>query len=324
LLVAVAIFYIFSPQIMLLKVGEQEKVIKFESARVTGWNKGVKSFELYSKNGWAAEGGNTTYFEDVTGGKIFEGGKIIARDISAFEVRTFRRSEAIEAYAGKGVPLRLEINLQKEGSSEGGQRWAAVSAKELKYDPGEKKVHLLGDLALKRDDMRIFGESLTSDTSYDIFYVVGNVSVSLPGKIAFSENAEFIRKEDVLTLHRGAKLVLEKGGSFIKEEDLAALRNPEAREALEEKTVLECKELKLFTKTSDALAEGDVSVTQKERSAKADRAEYLDPQKIIILTGNVFMKKGKDWIRTEKVIVSVKDETFEASGRVETEFKLKK
>ena len=324
LLFAVAIFYIFSPGIMLLKIGENEKTVEFESARITGWDKGEKSFELYSKRGWATVGGNITYFEEVAEGKIFEKGKIIAKNIEAPEVKTFKHSEAIEAYAGGEKKIRLEINLQKEGSSEREARWARISAKELKYVPSEKKVTLAGDLILKRDDMRIIGDRLVSSSPYDVFFIEGNVSVSLPGKVAFSDSAEFSKKDEALTLRGKSKLILEKGKSLIKEEDMKQMKNPETKIALEEKTVIECNELKLFTKNSDSLSQGGVIVTQKDKSAKADQAEYLDQEKNIILTGNVFMNKEGEWIKTKKIIVSIKDETFEAFGGVETEFKLKK
>jgi lipopolysaccharide export system protein LptA len=100
------------------------------------------------------------------------------------------------------------------------------------------------------------------------------------------------------------------------------LKNTEAKKILKEKTVLTSDELIFSTRTGDARASGSVIVSQRQREAKADRAVYNDKDETLLLSGNVFLKKGKDWISCRKVIVSVKNETFEAIGSVEAEFKL--
>ncbi len=118
------------------------------------------------------------------------------------------------------------------------------------------------------------------------------------------------------------KAIFEKAIAILKEETARDLKNPEAKKILKEKTILTSDKLVFSTKTGDASASGSVFVSQKGREAKADHAEYNDKEEILTLTGNVFMKKGKDWVSAKKVIVTVRDETFEAEGGVEAEFKL--
>jgi lipopolysaccharide export system protein LptA len=65
-----------------------------------------------------------------------------------------------------------------------------------------------------------------------------------------------------------------------------------------------------------------VEVTQKGREARSETAVYDDKNETLTLTGNVHMKKAKEWISAGKVIVSVRDETFEALGSAEAQFKL--
>jgi len=100
------------------------------------------------------------------------------------------------------------------------------------------------------------------------------------------------------------------------------LKNPEARKFLKEKTVLYADRLDLSTKTSNAKAYGSVLVVQNEKEAKADMAIYDDKEETMVLTGNVYLKKKDDWVKAEKVLVSVRNETFEAVGSVEAEFKI--
>lgn len=356
LFLALFAYYIFSPDIMFLKTTDPKKLIQFENTRVTGWNKGKKSYELFAKFGWTTHGGNVTYFEDVWGGKVFDEGKIVARNIRALQVKAYKYSEVMEATAKKedrSGALSLEVDFHKVGTKESEPRWVSISANKLKYDPSKKKTILTGNvvlkekdisiyskkadidhedkvailsgnLALKRDDLEILGDYLKAETSPDRYIIEGNVSVLQPGKVALGENAVYLGEEEIITLSGKAQLILEKGKALLKEEGVKEMKSPEAKEALEEKTVLECNELELLTDPDDAIAKGDVLVTQKDKTAKADYAKYLDSEDKIILTGNVFMKRESDWIKTEKIIISIEDETFEAFGKVETEFKLKK
>jgi len=63
-------------------------------------------------------------------------------------------------------------------------------------------------------------------------------------------------------------------------------------------------------------------VTQKGRETRADSAVYDDKNEVLTLSGNVFIKKEEVWVQCKQVIVSIRDETFEAIGVAEAKFKL--
>jgi len=150
----------------------------------------------------------------------------------------------------------------------------------------------------------------------------GNIEVAQGKKLAVAESGIYSQRKKQLTLRGKVKAVFEKAKVLLKEETVRKLKTAEGKKILKEKTVLTSNQLIISTKTGDAQASGSVLVTQKGREAKANYAVYNDKTEIITLTGNVYLKKGKEWVKAKKVIVSVKNETFEAIGAVEAEFKL--
>ena len=75
--------------------------------------------------------------------------------------------------------------------------------------------------------------------------------------------------------------------------------------------------------TRDMQADGRVKVEQEGRLATGDRATYTERDQTIIVSGNVRMREADgSWLRADKVIIAIADETFEATGNVETEFTL--
>lgn len=150
----------------------------------------------------------------------------------------------------------------------------------------------------------------------------GNLEVAQGKKLAISNSGVYSQKRKQLTLRGKVKAIFEKAKVLLKAETVKKLKTEEGKKILKEKTILTSNQLIISTKTGDAQASGSVVVTQKGREAKANHAVYDDKTEIITLTGNVYMKKGKEWVKAKKVVVSVKNETFEAVGAVEAEFKL--
>jgi lipopolysaccharide assembly outer membrane protein LptD (OstA) len=150
----------------------------------------------------------------------------------------------------------------------------------------------------------------------------GNIEVSQGKKLAIGEEGIYSQKNKTLDLGGNVKAVFEKAQIILKKESAENLKNPEAKTILEEKTIVTSEKLVLSTVTGDAGASGSVHVFQKGKEARGDLAEYNEKKETLTLTGNVSMKKDADWVKCKKVVVSVKDETFEAFGQVEAEFRL--
>ncbi len=88
---------------------------------------------------------------------------------------------------------------------------------------------------------------------------------------------------------------------------------------------LTADQLVVLLRERDMEASGKVTVTQKGRTATGERGTYNEKEKRIILTGHVQMQDEEgNVIRADKVVIDLEAETFDASGNVETTFKVKR
>ncbi|MBU0672415.1 MAG: hypothetical protein KJ732_05260, partial [Candidatus Margulisbacteria bacterium] len=197
----------------------------------------------------------------------------------------------------------------------------------MRYFGPEEKIEAVGrvDLNITEAQLktRIKADQATfySDMNRDMI-LTGSLEVAQDKKLAIAPSGIYSQKSQRLILKNGVKAIFEKAKAVLKEESIRKLKSKEANQILKTKTVLTSVELIIFTNTGNAQADGQVFVTQQGREAKAEHALYDDTQETITLTGDVFMKKAQEWVRARQVVVSVKDETFEAVGSVEAEFKL--
>ncbi|MFA4967898.1 MAG: LptA/OstA family protein, partial [Candidatus Margulisiibacteriota bacterium] len=164
---------------------------------------------------------------------------------------------------------------------------------------------------------------LFADENKDM-YALGSLEVIQGKKTAWSDHLTYNKANRRIILTGKVKTVIEKARALLKAQTIKKLDSEEQKKLLREKTLLDSDTLKLSTKNGDAKASGNVLVTQKGRQAKADSAEYSEKTESITLIGNVYLKKENQWIRCQKINISVKDEIFDAIGSVEAEFKLKK
>jgi lipopolysaccharide export system protein LptA len=75
----------------------------------------------------------------------------------------------------------------------------------------------------------------------------------------------------------------------------------------------------------DLTADGSIRVEQEGRLATGAQAVYTGADRLLVVTGNVRVREADgSWLRADKVLISLADETFEAVGNVETEFSLKR
>ncbi len=209
-----------------------------------------------------------------------------------------------------------------------------LTADFLQYYSDEERFEADGHVYLNLTEVEIKTEikakhaSLYTDITKDIV-ISGNVETVQGKKYAVAQNGVYSQQKKELDLRGDVKAVFEKAKAILKEDTSEKLKSEEGRKILEEKTILTADELVFSTETGDARAKGSVVVTQKNREAKADSAVYNEQDEIIILTGDVFMKKekvtpeaGEEWVKAKQVIISVKDETFEARGAVDAVFRL--
>jgi len=81
----------------------------------------------------------------------------------------------------------------------------------------------------------------------------------------------------------------------------------------------------VLLRTRDLDATGNVRVAHKGRTASGNRAAYRDQSGTLVLTGRVHLQdEDGNIIRADMVTISLPNETFEASGNVETVFSVRR
>ena len=203
-----------------------------------------------------------------------------------------------------------------------------LTCQKLHYDSNQEKLNAWGKV---RSKIKGSPEAYVNASSMDLFAddkkdvnIKGDLRITQGKKASVADQAIYNKEKGKLVLTGNVHSIIEKGEALLKEDTARKLRSKEAKELLGDKTLLDADKLVMYTENGNADAYGNVYVTQKGREAKAERAAYSEETEIITLTGDVFMKKEKQWVKCQSVDISVKDETFEAFGEVESEFKIKK
>ena len=202
-----------------------------------------------------------------------------------------------------------------------------VNAGEVEYIGEEEQINAAGGVNLKLKESKV---STFIKCSRGILFMDMDKDMALSGslevlqgkKISIADEGTYSRKQKGLFLRGRTRTVVEKAQAILQEDTVKKLGSPEQKDLLRGKTVVSANEIFFSTRTGDARATGSVEVTQKGREARSETAVYDDKNETLTLTGNVQMKKAKEWISAGKVIVSVRDETFEALGSAEAQFKL--
>lgn len=204
----------------------------------------------------------------------------------------------------------------------------------LKYLSRKEKLIAENPIELKvkegslKTNLKCNKASFFTDIKKDMT-LQGNIEVAQVKKLMVGDTGVYSEKKKRLELEGAVKVVFEKADVILKEKSAQKLKNPDAQKILKEKTILTSDKFVFSTKTGDASASGSVFVFQKGREAKGNQAEYNEEKETLTLTGNAYMKKGtatpaggQEWVKCKKIVVKVQDESFEAFGEVEAEFKL--
>ena len=341
LLVLGLAYYLISPrEATFFSPERQEKIAEFSNTKIEGRKEGKKAWEFAAKSGWTEKDGFNTYLTKVERGKIYSDGKLTVRDLVAARVKIDRRAEIIEASGGVAMQTREgKIFADRASIYRAAKRMvladrvrivpangsALTATSEYLSEPEQLNADNGIRLELKEGKIKTLVQAdraiLYLAVDKDI-PLSGGLEVAQGKKMAVADTGLYSRKQNVLQLKGRTRTVMEKAETLLKAETAAKLRRPDIKDILREKTVVTADEIFFSTKTGDARAAGSVEVTQKGREAKADSAVYDDKHELLTLTGNVFMKKGEDWLSARQVIVSIGKETFEAAEVKEAKFKL--
>jgi lipopolysaccharide assembly outer membrane protein LptD (OstA) len=351
-----------APQVNLFFGPPPDKVIEFKNARLVGRADGEKQWELEAERIWSTKNQNITTFEDVKDGVLFKKGRVIVKGLKARQVKYYKWTEEIEGLAylagasGEAPLLEAFIdveNLSSKKNFSGGQRFVKLFADRIFYSKRRDLAEITGNVRIFEKDLSVFtqrmdvagidrsavmtggvrvkkaattisSDKLTADFESELYNFTGCVALTQKNKAAVSERAVFENLSSVATLEGSVRLLIEKGEALLEHDTVQKLKNLEIKETLKEKTLLTSDRLTLSTTGGNAIAEGSVEISQKGKRARSDRAVYDEKAEAIFLSGNVFIEREGQWLKTAKVIVSVSSESFVAEGSVEAEFKIQK
>ncbi|MEK7377147.1 MAG: LptA/OstA family protein, partial [Candidatus Margulisiibacteriota bacterium] len=332
-LIGIAALYIWLPEIDLMGDKRAEKVLEVYDTRAAGWAAGKKTFVIYSKYGWTNRTQDKAEFRNIYDGIIFKDGKVIIKKMKAGTVEVNSIKGETMVYGGSGGQSRTKALIDLKGD----KRFSLLTCDQIRYNHGNNTAVFSGAPRLRSSSFTL--ESAAMEVLYDqkISNLSGKVQMGTKSRTGtdtvvrsdmarlsndtydtrFSNNVNVSQKTkkalcDFLTYtDSGGKLLLsgrvrvffKNASQMIKKERAENLKNPEAKKALAQETKLTCGLFELSTKNSNAKAEQDVVVTQRLRQARSDNAVYDDDKETITLTGNVYLKKAKEWLKTKKVIV---------------------
>ena len=305
-------YYLITPRDMNYFISENsDKITRIKNIRLAGRNEGKKVWEFFAEEGQLGKNREVTQLFKIKDGKLYKDGKRVVNSISAAYLKYFPER--------KMVTLTGEVTLKRKDLT--------LRCPSIDYLSAEDKVNAYNGVSIEIREkgsasrIKCGSASFYGDMDKEMVFHDA-LEITQGKKIVLAKEGSYFHKENELRLRGKVKAVFEKAEALIKEETADKLKNPETRKLLKEKTILSADQLDLSTKTGDAKAYGSVHVVQKEKEARADQAVYDDKEETMVLTGNVSLKKKDDWVKAEKVLVSVRNETFEAVGSVEAEFKL--
>ena len=359
ILFAIAAFIIIklSDKISIIQTFIPEKIAVFKQVHMSG-REGSDSWEIYAHEGWTGRDKNVTTFEFVTNAEIDRNGRPLIKDLTARRMKVSRNKDIEVLKKAEGEKdgkqyLDALIDFNAVSNKNKKRKFSTITADVIKFNPNTKKAIVAGNVRIVKDKMTIRTENISIDldsnmatfegrsffikkgsklsadsaVSYfdeDRILMSGSIEVTQKNKTAVADNAAYDDRSKTVVLSSNVKAVIVKLKDIIREKSAEKVKGEEAKGALQEKTVITCNSLRLSTENGDCTAYGKVLVSQKDKEAKSDEAVYSEDSENIVLKGNVYMKRKNDWVKANKVIVSVDKETFEAIGAVETIFKVKK
>ena len=152
----------------------------------------------------------------------------------------------------------------------------------------------------------------------------GNIDIQEHDKTVKALAGHFDSKADGIQLDGNVRMTVHQFRNLLRKESADRIQNHEVETMLSKPALLEADAMYLDRRSQNAYATGDVHVVQKEQQARADIARYIEDDDIIYLDENVtLLKENGEWIQADRVLAHLQEESFEALGKVETEFILK-
>jgi lipopolysaccharide assembly outer membrane protein LptD (OstA) len=186
-------------------------------------------------------------------------------------------------------------------------------AKSVKVTAYQSMVHkgakgdtvIEGGLMIEYDDIVITADRATVNMDAGI--------AKLTGKVALVQGDVTINC-DSMDLNIKKKTATVAGSVRLQKRE-TQVEKDEAGKPKVSVITLTCAAMEIFTNTQDFNASGNVSMTRDKQRAQAEQASYMNSEKVLILTGSVFIEgENKETIRCDRAELHTDQTMLAAEG----------
>jgi lipopolysaccharide export system protein LptA len=155
--------------------------------------------------------------------------------------------------------------------------------------------------------------------------VSGNVHARQGAKSFFGDSGTYDRETGALSLAGNVRVTLPDLRWLLLPERRKTMQNADMKKTVSLATTITCDRLEFDSEAQVLVLFGNVHVQQLDKEVRCSRLVYDDRSQKIRLSGNVrILKEGGDSLQAASVEVDLQEETYRATGQIQTEFKIRK
>ncbi|HAN86487.1 MAG: LptA/OstA family protein [Bacillota bacterium] len=214
-------------------------------------------------------------------------GRARRRAVSILVLLAFMASAAIVAEAAKKTVI-VEVHGR------------------ARYEGSKGKTIIEGGVTIQYDDTVIVAASAVMDNAAETAKLSGGVTLTQQDVTVTAREMDVDLKKDSAEVRGNVKL--EK-----REEQAEKDESGKPRISI---VTVTCDTLNISTKTQNFAARGSVLITKDAQKAQAQKADYDNAQKELVLEGSVFIEdEGDKSIRCDRATLYTDKELVEAEGQ---------
>lgn len=136
----------------------------------------------------------------------------------------------------------------------------------------------------------------------------------------FREEQRMILKEEIDVEYPDGKVTSELLTAYLQEEEYEFEDNVTLNYQLSDgEMLLTSSYLNIFGENNSFRAEDEVEIDYDEQKFRGDQADYDGETEMMVLTGNVEIEEGQDWVKSDRATFNLAEgeEGYTAEGNVE-------
>jgi lipopolysaccharide export system protein LptA len=176
----------------------------------------------------------------------------------------------------------------------------------VRYEGSRGRTIIEGGVTIRYDDTVIVAASAVIDNAAETAKLSGGVTLTQQDVTLTADEMDVNLKQDNAEV---------KGNVKLEKREEQAEKDESGKPKISIITVT-CDMLDISTKTQDFMARGSVVIAKDAQKAQAQKADYKNAQKELLLEGSVFIEDAGDKsIRCDKAILYTDKELVEAEGQ---------